>query len=258
MSILQQFSLNGKTALVTGAAGGIAGALSKGMADAGANVVLADLNLAGAEALAKEIAESYGVKTWALQVDTTDVKSIQKMTDDAIAAAGRIDILIPAAGISKPSPVEDMNEDEFDLTMAINLRGVALCCKYVGRHMLAEGGGSIINIGSLGTERALGPGSLSYVASKGAVGLMTKSLANDWADRGVRVNGLIPGYFRTNLLNPLLERDGDGGASRLAKVPMGRWGEVEDLVGATVFLASEASSYVTGHLIAVDGGYLCR
>lgn len=258
MSILTKFCLDGKNALVTGAAGGIAGALSKGLADAGANVVLADLNLKGAQSLANEIAEQYGVKTWALEVDTTDGQSIEKMAKDAIAAAGRIHILIPAAGISKPSPVEEMNEAEFDQTIAINLRGVALCSKYVGRHMLAEGGGSIINIGSLGTERALGPGSLSYVASKGAVGMMTKSLANDWADRGVRVNGLIPGYFRTNLLNPLLERDGDGGASRLAKIPMGRWGEVEDLVGATVFLASEASAYITGHLIAVDGGYLCR
>jgi len=258
MNILEQFRLSGKTAIVTGAAGGIASTLSIGLASAGANVVLADIRLDAARTLADEIAADYGVKTLALQVDTTDVESIKKMVDTAVDAFGHIGIFIPAAGISKPSPAVDMNEDEFDLTMAINVRGVALCNKYMGRHMIAMGGGSIINIGSLGSERALGSGSLSYVASKGAVALMTKSLANDWADQGVRVNGLIPGYFRTALLKPILERDGDGGAKRLEKIPMKRWGDVKDLVGATVFLASDASSYITGHLIAVDGGYLVR
>jgi 2-deoxy-D-gluconate 3-dehydrogenase len=191
-------------------------------------------------------------------VDVTKSESIQEMVKKAVEAFGRIDIFIPAAGISKPSPVVDMKEDEFDLTMAINLRGVAFCNKYVGRHMIESGGGSIINIGSLGSERALGPGSLSYVASKGAVAMMTKSLANDWADKGVRVNGLIPGYFRTALLIPILENDPDKGAARLAKVPMKRWGEVEDLVGAVIFLASDASAYITGHMLAIDGGYLAR
>ncbi len=258
MSILNKFSLKGKTALITGAAGGIASALSKGLADAGADIAVADLNLEGAQKLATDIKSAYGVKAAAFRVDVTDVESIKKMVDATVAEFGRIDVFIPAAGISRPSPIVDMNEGEFDLTMTINVRGVALCNKYVGRHMIEKGGGSIINIGSLGSERALGEGSMPYVASKGAVALMTKSLANDWADKGVRVNGLMPGYFMTALLKPIVERDADKGAARLAKIPMGRWGEVEDLVGATVFLASEASSYVTGHLIAVDGGYLAR
>jgi NAD(P)-dependent dehydrogenase (short-subunit alcohol dehydrogenase family) len=257
MNPLDMFNLKGKTALVTGAAGGIASALSKGLAGAGANLIAADMNIEGARKLADEINVNGG-KAAALHVDVTEAESIKAMVKAAIEAFGRVDIFVPAAGISKPSPVVDMNEDEFDLTMAINVRGVALCTKYVGKHMIEAGGGSIINIGSLGSERALGPGSLSYVASKGAVAMMTKSLANDWGDKGVRVNGLIPGYFRTALLIPILERDADKGAARLAKIPMKRWGETDDLVGATIFLASDASAYITGHLIAVDGGYLAR
>jgi len=255
MESLKLFNLSGKTALVTGAAGGIASALCKGLAGAGANIAAADLDLAGAQRLVDEL-QSLGTRAQAFQVDTTKSDSISAMVDDVAEAFGRIDILIPAAGISKPCPVVDMDEDVFDLTIAINLRGVALCCKYAGRHMIAAGGGSIINIGSLGSQVALGPGSLSYVASKGAVAMMTKSLANDWADKGVRVNGLIPGYFLTPLLVPIIENDADKGQKRLEKIPMKRWGGVEELVGAVIFLASDASSYVTGHMLAVDGGFL--
>lgn len=252
MAILERFSLAGKTALVTGGARGIGQALATALAEAGADVAVVDVNQPLAESTAAAI-DPLGVRTLALAVDVTDGAQINEVVGQVIAAWGKLDIAINSAGIARRSPSEAIEEADWDAILDVNLKGVFLCAQAEGRAMLAQGHGSIINIASMSGRIVNRPQQHAhYNASKAGVVQLTRTLAAEWAGRGVRVNCISPGHTLTPMTAHASEVDR---ATWLSNTPMGRLGEPGDLQGAAVFLASDASAYVTGHDLVVDGGY---
>lgn len=255
MSILNKFKLDGKTAVVTGAARGLGKAMAAGLAEAGANIVIPDLNLEGAREAAAEIAE-IGVKTLALETDVTDEKDVMEMVNKIEEEFERIDILINNAGICKHIPAEDMSLQEWQDVIDVNLNGVFLCAQKVGQHMIENGGGSIINISSMSAYIVNYPQcQSSYNASKAGVSHLTKSLAAEWSEHNIRVNAIAPGYMRTNMTQEVINETPELTEHWVDPAPMKRMGEPEELQGAAVYLASEASSFMTGNILIIDGGY---
>jgi NAD(P)-dependent dehydrogenase (short-subunit alcohol dehydrogenase family) len=253
MGILDTFSLQGKTALVTGAGRGIGRGLALALAEAGADVALNSRT----ESQLNDVAEEVGARQCRAVVLAGDVSAAadaRAIVERAVAAFGRLDVLINAAGIAIRGPAEDVTEDQYERMVGVNLRGTYFACQAAGRHMLARGTGSIINIASLTTSFGL-PLRSVYAATKGAVGQLTKTLAVEWAARGVRVNAIAPGWILTPLTQPLHDNPQE---SRwiLGRTPMGRWGLPEDLAGAAVYLASSASSFMTGQVLYIDGGFI--
>ncbi|HBB97987.1 MAG TPA: 2-deoxy-D-gluconate 3-dehydrogenase [Blastocatellia bacterium] len=245
--------LTGKVAVVIGGTSGIGRAIAHGLAEAGADVVATSRRAEQVEAAAKEI-EDRGRRTLRITSDVSDKSSLEKMRDQTIAEFGKVDILVNSAGRTKRAPTIDFAGADWNEIFDTNLTGTLRACQVFGRHMIDRGYGRIINIASLSTFVALFEVA-AYSASKAAVASLTKSLAIEWAPHGVCVNAIAPGVFRTALNQKLLDET-DRGREFLLRTPMKRFGDVEELAGAAVFLASDAASFVTGEILVVDGGFL--
>jgi NAD(P)-dependent dehydrogenase (short-subunit alcohol dehydrogenase family) len=243
------FRLDGRVAAVTGGGSGLGAAMAAGLAQAGAAVAILDISEDGAAGTVAAI-EADGGRAMAMPVDVTEKASVDAVADRVVDELGRADVLINSAGTAFRSPAEDFPEEEFDRVVGLNLKGTYLPCQAFGRKMLSAGKGSIINIASIG-------GFIAYPSSKGGVVQLTRGLALEWVDRGVRVNAIAPTLFRT----PLTERVGKVSSVTsdfiIARLPRkDRLGEPKEVVGAAIFLASDASALVTGHTLPVDDGYL--
>jgi NAD(P)-dependent dehydrogenase (short-subunit alcohol dehydrogenase family) len=245
--------LNGKVAVVVGGTSGIGRAIAHGFAQAGADVVPTSRRAEQVEAVAREI-EEFGRRSLRVTSDVSDRESLARVLSETVAAFGKVDILVNSAGRTRRAPTVDFPEEDWDAIIDTNLTGTLRACQVFGKHMLERESGSIINIASLSTFVALHEVA-AYSASKAAVGSLTKSLAVEWSSRGVRVNAIAPGVFRTALNHKLLDET-ERGREFLLRTPMRRFGNVEELAGAAVFLASDAASFVTGEILAVDGGFL--
>jgi NAD(P)-dependent dehydrogenase (short-subunit alcohol dehydrogenase family) len=245
--------LNGKTAVVIGGTSGIGRAIAHGLADAGANVVASSRRSEEVDKTAAEIEEK-GRKTLRITSDVADKLTLQNLLDHCVKEFGKVDILVNSAGVTKRTPTLDLPEDEWNWIMDTNLTGTLRACQVFGKHMVENGYGRIINIASLSTFVALYEVA-AYAASKAAVASLTKSLAIEWSQHGVNVNAIAPGVFKTALNTQLLEST-ERGKEFLTRTPMKRFGKVEELAGAAVFLASDAASFVNGEILVVDGGFL--
>jgi gluconate 5-dehydrogenase len=245
--------LSGKTVIVTGGGRGLGLSISRGFAAAGAKVALVGRSIETLNAAVESIRAEGGI-AHAFAADVASEESIAALCSDVLALWGKIDVLVNNAGINpwykRP---EDTELSEWQQIIDVNLTGVFLACKHAGRAMLAAGEGAIINITSVGGRVALGR-TTSYCAAKGGVELLTKQLAFDWAKKGIRVNAVAPGYFETDLTEGLRGNDRLSG-DVTSRTPMGRFGHPDELIGACLFLASPAASYVTGHSLSVDGGW---
>ena len=244
--------LQAKTAVVIGGTQGIGRAIALGLADAGAHVVATSRSLEAVSSMALEL-EARGGRTLRIASDVAERSSLQALHDAVLAEFGQIDILVNSAGVTKRVPTLDCSEALWDSIMDINLGGTLRACQIFGKSMLARGSGRIINIASLSTFVAFRDVA-AYGASKAAVGALTRSLAVEWAANGVLVNAIAPGIFPTALNRELL--DSPRGKELLMRTPMQRFGLLEELVSTAIYLASDASSFTTGQIIAVDGGYL--
>ena len=248
-----QLELNGKVAVVVGGTSGIGRAIAHGFAQAGADVIPTSRRAEQVESAAREI-EQLGRRSLRVTSDVADRASLEHVLNEAIQAFGKVDILVNSAGRTKRAPTINFEEEDWNAIIDTNLTGTLRACQVFGKHMLARESGSIINIASLSTFVALNEVA-AYSASKAAVGSLTKSLAVEWSRLGVRVNAIAPGVFRTALNTKLLDET-ERGREFLIRTPMKRFGNVEELAGAAIFLASDAASFVSGEIIAVDGGFL--
>jgi NAD(P)-dependent dehydrogenase (short-subunit alcohol dehydrogenase family) len=247
------FRLDDSVALIIGGAGGLGQAMARGLAEAGATVAVADVDAGAAGEVASAIRRA-GSKTWSAAVDVTARTDVERLVADAEAALGPIGVLVNSAGITRRGAAADFAPADWDRIIAVNLTGVFTACQVVGRRMLERSTGSIVNIASIAGHIGL-PGTIAYTASKGGVVMLTRGLAVEWASRGVRVNAIAPSWFETSL-GGLVHREPEYEARAMRRVPMGRMGTPDELVGTVVYLASEASRMVTGHVLAVDGGTL--
>jgi NAD(P)-dependent dehydrogenase (short-subunit alcohol dehydrogenase family) len=254
MNALQQFSLEGKVAIVTGSTRGIGRAIAEGMAGAGAAVIVNGRTAEAVKAAASEIAAAGG-KCHAVPADVSNAADVERLIKTTVSTFGRFDILVNNAGISPYfKAAETVTEAEFDDIMRVNLKGVFLCCQAAGRIMIPQKSGRIINISSIAGQVAL-PKLLAYTTAKGAINQLTRVLAVEWARYGIRVNAIAPAYVKTDLTkglrdNPKLRDD------LIRRVPLGRLGEASEVAGAAIYLASDAASYATGHVLNIDGGWL--
>jgi 2-deoxy-D-gluconate 3-dehydrogenase len=247
------FDLSGKVAMVTGAAGGLGAGMAIGLADAGADIVIVDRKepLETAAAI-----RALGRKALPLATDLSLMESITSVVHQAVNAFGKIDILINNAGIIRRVPAIDFPEKDWDDVMAVNAKTVFFLSQAVAKDMMKRKEGKIINIASL-LSFSGGITVPSYAASKGAVAQITKSLANEWAQYGINVNAIAPGYMVTNNTETL-RKDPERTRQISERIPAGRWGTPEDLQGVAIFLASKASNYVNGHVLLADGGWMAR
>ncbi len=247
------FDLSGKVALVTGANTGIGQGIALALAGAGADLAAAGRSPASETV---ERVRALGRQADNFSADLSTTAAIQPLVDAVLDRFGHIDILVNNAGIIRRADAVDFTEEDWDAVIDTNLKSVFFLCQAVGKHMLARGNGKIINIASMLTFQG-GIRVPSYTASKSGVGGLTKLLANEWAAKGVCVNAIAPGYIATNN-TAALQADENRNRSIMERIPVGRWGDPADLGGAAVFLASGASDYVQGHILAVDGGWLAR
>ena len=247
------FDLSGRVAVVTGANTGIGQAIALALAGAGADI--AAVGRSPADETAAKI-RAMGRRVERIPADLSTIEPVDRIVATTLDRLGRLDILVNNAGIIRRADSVDFTEADWDTVIDTNLKSVFFLSQAAGRHMIANGKGKIINIASMLTFQG-GIRVPSYTASKSGVGGLTKLLANEWAARGVNVNAIAPGYIATNNTEAL-RADPDRNAGIVARIPAGRWGRGEDLGGAAVFLASSASDYVDGHILAVDGGWLAR
>jgi len=248
------FSLDGRKALVTGASRGIGKAVAIGLARAGADVALVSRSDALLQT-AREI-EKLGRKALVIRKDLSRPEAAEEVVGAAVEKFGRLDILVNNAGTTCRAPVEDYGDEDWKIVIELNLNAVFRLCRAAGRVMLTQGYGKIVNVASLMSFQG-GITIPAYTASKHGVAGLTKSFANEWAGRNITVNAIAPGYVLTEVTAPL-QKDRVRNRQILERIPQGRWAEPEDMVGAVIFLASDASRYVQGHVLVVDGGWLSR
>ena len=252
--VLDKFSLAGQVGIVTGGGQGLGWAFCQAFAEAGADIVIAEINPETGPKTAEQI-QIMGRQALFVQTDVRDNASVEAMVDQALAKFGRIDFLMNNAGIAAWRPAEETSQEEWLNMMDVNLNGVFYCCQAVGKHMISRGAGRIINIASMSGVIVNTPQpQVAYNTSKAAVIHLTKSLAMEWAPHGIRVNAICPGYMATPMAQPYFEDPKYGGVW-MNMTPMHRPGQPEELGPLAVFLASEASSFVTGAAILIDGGY---
>ena len=246
------FDLTGKVAVVIGGAGGIGRAQALGLADAGADVAVASRKLEHLEDVAKEI-KAKGRKSLAVTVDVVDEKSVADMVDSILKVFPRVDILVNAAGLAIRKPADSLHIDEWQQVMDINTRGTFLTCQAVGRVMIKQHYGKIINVSSVRGRYGLPADYAAYCPSKGAVDTLTRTLACEWAKHNVLVNAVAPTIVETDLTRPALANP-DYAKMMKSRIPLGKWAMPEDIVGATIFFASKASDFITGQVLYIDGG----
>lgn len=252
VSVRQLFDLTGRVAIVTGGSIGLGRQIAEALAEMGANLALCARKQERCQQAAEEL-QQLGVNALALTCDVKDQASVQQLIDDTFSQFGRIDILVNNAGISWGAPTEDMTLEDWNKVIETNLTGTFLCAQAAGKVMIRQGRGKIINIASVAGLGGAPPElpAIGYHASKGGVISFTKDLACKWAHHNIQVNAIAPGWFPTHMSNRILERYKD---LFLSHIPLGRFGSDHDLKGTAVFLASDASDYVTGHVLVVDGG----
>ncbi len=248
------FNLEGKIALVTGSSRGLGAGIAKALAGAGAKVAVHG-SRAVPEGTLNELRQA-GAEPFAVTGDVSDATVCARLVDKVVSHFGRIDVLVNNAGTIRRAPAVDHSDDDWQAVIDTNLTSVFRLTRAAGRHMLAQGSGKIINIASLLTFQG-GITVPGYAAAKGGVGQLTKAFANEWASKGINVNAIAPGYMATDNTQAL-RADPVRALQILERIPAGRWGCPEDLAGAVIFLASRASDYVHGHVLAVDGGWLGR
>ncbi|WZO97801.1 3-oxoacyl-ACP reductase family protein [Isosphaeraceae bacterium EP7] len=256
MGVLDRFRLDGRVALVTGGSRGLGRAICQAFAEAGATVILTARSADAAQAVAAELASQTGARTLGLAAEMTSAADVEAMVDRAQDAFGGVDILVNNAGINIRGPIETLAESDWDAVIDTNLKGPWLACRALAKPFKARGWGRVINVSSMLGEISLADRT-PYCSSKGGLTLMTKTLALEWAPYGVNVNALCPGPFSTEINLPLLN-DPVLRETMVSKVPMKRWGDPEELGPIAVFLASDASSFVTGSTFFIDGGYTAQ
>jgi len=260
MNVKELFDLTGKTAIVTGGYTGIGKQMAYGLAEAGANVVIAARNYEGCVETAKEISEATGVRTLPFKCDVSSEGDAAALVAATMAEFGRLDILVNNAGVALGALPEDTTLEDWEKVININLTGTFLCAREAAKEMIKAKSGKIINISSvMGYQTTSVVSAPAYVASKGAVVTLTKDLAVRWIGHNINVNAIAPGWFPTNMTTPVISPEFMGkGDELLASIPAGRFGGPDDLKGAAVLLASRASDYITGEVLVVDGGMLSR
>ena len=255
MSLETMFSLKGKTAVIVGGSKGIGNGIAIGLANAGASVVLTSRNQADLDKAAKEITEATGAKAVGIAADISSLEEIQKLVGKAVDEMGHIDILVNAAGVNVRKSCLDFTEADWDTVLNVQLKYVFFMCQTVAKHMIEKGiKGKFINIASISSVIAL-KNMIGYCTAKGGLVQTTKALALELAPHGICVNALAPGYTSTEMTKPLFS-DPVKVEEMMTRIPLKRFGEVEDYAGLAVYLASESSSYLTGQLITVDGGWI--
>ena len=254
--VLDSFRLNDKVALITGGARGLGKTIAIALGEAGADIVLAGRSRESCEVTAREIGGATGRTVRAFEADVTSAGDVARLTADVIAACGAIDILVNNAGTNIRGTIDKLSEQDWDTVVDTNLKGPFLCSKAIGPLMAARGWGRVINLASIMSVVAL-PGRAPYASSKAGVLGLTRVLALEWAGTGVTCNAICPGPFATDMNRQLLN-DPAAYQQFVNQIPLGRWGELDELAGAAVFLASDASSFVTGSSLFVDGGWTAR
>jgi len=252
--VLDMFRLDGKRALITGGSKGLGKVIATALAEAGADVALSSRSLEECRAAAKEIASATGRKTFAVAADVAKDADVQRMADEVDKGFGPIDILVNNAGNNIRGNVQEISESDWDTVVDVNLKGPFLVSRRIGPEMCKRGWGRVINLGSIMSIVALA-GRAPYCSAKAGLLGLTRVLSLEWAGKGVTVNAICPGPFATDMNKPLLA-DPEKYKAFVAKIPMGRWGELHEVQGAAVFLASDAASYVTGTGLYVDGGWV--
>jgi NAD(P)-dependent dehydrogenase (short-subunit alcohol dehydrogenase family) len=259
MSVLDRFRLDGKSVIVTGGSRGIGREIAEGMAEAGGNVVVASRDEERGRRAADELAEDHGVETRWIRTDVSDEDDVERMVAETVDAFGTVDVLINNAGIVSLHAAEDMPAEKFRRMLDVNLVGVFLCSKHVAREMKESGGGAIVNVSSMSGIIANYPQKEShYCASKSGVNGYMTQVASEWGEYGIRVNSINPGYILTDMVEEIVGDDPDLADTWRSNMIMDEFGQPEDIAPLAVYLASDASSYVTGEKILIDGGYTAR